>query len=108
NEAGFKIERKTGAGGTWSQIAMVGVNATTYHDIGLSGSTTYYYRVRSYGDLGDSSYSNEASATTLAQSARSILNFTGFEMGSLSFGKDEWSTTGGSFHSVQSTTKRTG
>src|SRR2546422_4297789 len=49
NENGFKVERKTGAGGTWSQVAIVGANVTSYPDTGLSSSTTYYYRVRSYG-----------------------------------------------------------
>ncbi len=66
DETGFKIERKLGAGGTWSQIAMVGANATSYQNMGLSASTTYYYRVRAYNGDGDSSYSNEANATTQA------------------------------------------
>jgi subtilisin family serine protease len=64
NETGFKIERKIGATGTYSQVATVGANVTTYSDTGLNGSTTYYYRVRAYKTAGDSSYSNEASATT--------------------------------------------
>ncbi|MDQ3441591.1 MAG: DNRLRE domain-containing protein, partial [Planctomycetota bacterium] len=32
DETGFKIERKTGAGGTWSQIATVGAGVTSYAD----------------------------------------------------------------------------
>jgi transcriptional regulator CtsR len=64
NEDGFKIERKTGVGGTYAQIATVGVNVTSYPNTGLSASTTYYYRVRSYNTAGDSAYSNEANATT--------------------------------------------
>jgi hypothetical protein len=71
NETGFKIERKTGAGGNYQQIDTVGANVinedSKYSDTGLSGSTTYYYRVRASGDSGDSSYSNEASATTPLQ-----------------------------------------
>jgi len=67
NETGFKIERKTGAGGNYQQIATVGANVIKYSDTGLSGDTTYYYRVRAYSDSGDSSYSNEASATTPLQ-----------------------------------------
>ncbi len=64
NETGFKIERKTGAGGSWSQIATVGANVTTYPSTGLSENTTYYYRVRAYNADGDSDYSNEPYATT--------------------------------------------
>ncbi|MEW6680090.1 MAG: FlgD immunoglobulin-like domain containing protein, partial [bacterium] len=62
NELGFKIERKTT--GAYSQITTVGANTTIYKDTGLSANTTYYYRIRAYNTLGDSSYSNEANATT--------------------------------------------
>ena len=66
NETGFKIERKTGIGGTWTEIDTVGVNVTTYQNTGLTPATTYYYRVRASNAGGDSDYSNEASATTLS------------------------------------------
>ncbi|MCA1628325.1 MAG: fibronectin type III domain-containing protein, partial [Acidobacteria bacterium] len=65
NETGFKIERKTGAAGTFAQIATVSANVTTYSDTGLSATTQYIYRVRAYNTVGDSGYSNEANATTL-------------------------------------------
>ena len=64
SEIGFNIERKTGAGGTYSEIATLEADVTTYSDTGLSEDTTYYYRVRAYNDAGDSSYSNEDSAAT--------------------------------------------
>jgi subtilisin family serine protease len=63
-EIGFKIERKTGSGGTYSQIATVGANVTSYSDAGLSESTNYLYRVLAYDSTGDSVFSNESSATT--------------------------------------------
>ncbi len=66
NEDGYKIERKTGVNGTYSEITTVSANTTTYSDTGLSASTTYYYRVKAYNLAGDSEYSNEASATTSA------------------------------------------
>ncbi len=86
NETGFKIERKTGSGGTWSQIAAVGANVTGYQDTGLSDSTPYFYRVRAANSAGDSAWSNEASATTPALPGGSGLtgdyydnaDFTGF------------------------------
>jgi len=66
NEMGFKVERKTESGGTFSQIATVSSNVTSYSDTGLSASTAYYYRVRAYNWIDNSGYSNEASATTPA------------------------------------------
>jgi transcriptional regulator CtsR len=65
DETGFKIERKTAAGGTYSQLATVGANVTSYSNTLLSANTTYYYRLRAYNAVGNSDYSNEASATTL-------------------------------------------
>src|SRR6185503_10433108 len=64
NEDGFKIERAAGAG-AFSQVATVGPNSTTYTDSGLTPDTAYSYQVRAYNSVGDSSYSNTASATTL-------------------------------------------
>ena len=70
NEAGFKIERKltSAADSTYSEIGTAGTNAETYTDSGLSASTGYTYRVRAHNTAGDSDYSDEASATTLAPS----------------------------------------
>jgi hypothetical protein len=63
NETGFKIERALGAG-AFSQVATVGANITTYKNTGLAANTTYSYRVRATNSVGDSAYSNTASATT--------------------------------------------
>jgi hypothetical protein len=64
NEDGFKVERLN-SDGTWSQVATVGANLTTWSDTGLTAGTTYTYRVRAYNASGgDSAYSNTASATT--------------------------------------------
>lgn len=66
NEVGFKIERKTGASGTYAEIARVAANVRSYSNTGLTTGTTYYYRVRAYTSHGNSSYSNEASGTPSA------------------------------------------
>jgi fibronectin type 3 domain-containing protein len=65
SETGYKIERKTGLAGTYSQIALVGANVQSYPDTnGLAPNTKYYYRVRATNGTLDSDYSNEPSATT--------------------------------------------
>lgn len=84
NEELFAIERKTGSGGTYSQIATVGADVTTYSDTGLTANTTYYYRVRAYSTaLGYSGYSNEASATT--QAGGTIITDGSFSSSSSSY-----------------------
>jgi hypothetical protein len=69
NEIGFKIERKTGTTGIFTQIAIIEANAGTgsgvyCEDTGLIANTTYCYRVRAYNITGNSSYSKEICATT--------------------------------------------
>lgn len=64
SESGFKIERSAN-GSSWTQIATVGPNVQNYSSTGLSANKTYYYRVRAYNALGNSGYSNTASAKTL-------------------------------------------
>ncbi|MGI9180425.1 MAG: fibronectin type III domain-containing protein, partial [Longimicrobiaceae bacterium] len=65
NEDGFKIERCTGTSCTnFAQIATVGANVKTYSSTGLSANTTYRYQVRAYNSVGNSVYSNIATATT--------------------------------------------
>ncbi|MGH7672148.1 MAG: fibronectin type III domain-containing protein [Gemmatimonadales bacterium] len=74
NEAGYRIERCTGAAcTTFSQIATVGVNVTSYASTGLSAGTTYSYRVRAYTGSNVSDYSNTATATTNPLVAPSAL-----------------------------------
>ncbi len=69
NEEGFRVERKTGSGGTYSLIATTAGNVASYSDDNLSASTAYFYRVLAFNSEGESSYSNEASATTPAAGA---------------------------------------
>jgi hypothetical protein len=83
DETGFKLERKTGSGGTYAEIAgSIAVNATSYSNTGLTASTTYYYRLRSYNAAGNSSYSNEISATTSTTGIypANILNLTNWKI----------------------------
>jgi subtilisin len=66
NETGFRIQRCKGSTCTnFAQIATLGANITSYSNTGLSSNTTYRYRVYAYNAVGNSAYSNIASATTL-------------------------------------------
>jgi len=73
DETGFKIERKTGSG-SFSEIATVSADATSYNDTGLSANTTYTYRVRAFNSNVNSNYSNETAATIGATSSNLALN----------------------------------
>ena len=79
NELGFKLQRKTGSGGTYAQIAALPAGTTSYSDIGLAGNTTYFYRIASTNLGGDSAFSNQASATTPTIGRVTMTGGDGFE-----------------------------
>jgi subtilisin family serine protease len=62
-EEGFVIERMK-EGGTFSTIATLGMDETSYTDSALSEDTIYHYRVIAYNTNGNSQYSKETSART--------------------------------------------
>jgi hypothetical protein len=61
--AQFRVERKTGTAGAYSQIAITATGATSHVDTAIAAGTTYCYRVRASNAAGDSAYSNEACAS---------------------------------------------
>ena len=66
NEDGFKVERKEGISGTYTQIGTTGANVNVYADSGLQFGKVYCYRVRAYNSAGNSGYSSQKCATTLS------------------------------------------
>lgn len=68
NETGFTIERSNNNAGPFTTIGSVNDNITTFDDINISSSTTYYYRVRASNS---NIYTNIKSVT----SGTIILNY---------------------------------
>jgi len=63
NEVGYKVERSTD-GSTFTEIADLPANSTSFANTGLPSGTLYFYRVRAYNGSIFSGYSNVAQATT--------------------------------------------
>jgi hypothetical protein len=58
NETGFKIERRIGTNGVWTEIGSVSGNKTMFTDSSVSDGTNAFYRLRSWNAAGFSLYSN--------------------------------------------------
>lgn len=64
-EDGYTVERETGSG-SFSQIATVGPDSTSFTDTTASGSTTYTYRVTAFNTIAANSSGAETTVTTPA------------------------------------------
>jgi hypothetical protein len=53
NETGFHVQRSTN-NVSFTSIAAVGANVTTYTNTGLTPATTYFYRVAAFNASGSS------------------------------------------------------
>lgn len=78
NEEGFKIERALVQAGPFSVVGTVNAGVTTFNNLGLNMSTTYYYRVHSFNSAGASQPTAVQSATTSAPSTFTSVNTTIF------------------------------
>ncbi len=77
NEAGFVLERKIDTASTWTALATLASNTTTYRDTTAVTSLTYVYRVRSFNTGGNTAgFSNEATAATLTPAVTLVLTST--------------------------------
>jgi titin len=66
NETGYKVQRAPGGTTSFVEIASLGAGVTSYQNTGLTASTSYAYRVLAFNGVGNSGYSNTATATTQA------------------------------------------
>jgi hypothetical protein len=66
NESAFLLEMKAGVTGSYSQIASVSANATTYSVPALTNGIAYYFRLRATNGYGTSKYTDEATVTVCA------------------------------------------
>jgi fibronectin type 3 domain-containing protein len=71
-EDGYKIERQ----GSWSEVGDVGAGITEYLDTGLSGGTSYTYRVRAYADGTYSAYSATETTSTFTPIEATSVSMT--------------------------------
>lgn len=67
DETGFRIERRTNAGGAWSTLATLPADTTSHTDTGpFTQGNVYYYRVLATSAVGDSAAPNEAAFDAVA------------------------------------------
>ncbi|MBI3410581.1 MAG: fibronectin type III domain-containing protein [Planctomycetes bacterium] len=78
---GYKIEQSTD-NVNFTQVTTAPPGATSIAVGGLAPLTKYYFRIRGFNGIGNSNYSNTASATTTNQVA--LLDFSGGFAGSTS------------------------
>jgi hypothetical protein len=79
DETGFKIYSSRD-GSNWTLLGTVGANVTSVDNTGLRKNQTYYYKVRAYNAVGDSTDSNIASAKTSYTASSALkgdINFDG-------------------------------
>lgn len=74
-ETGFEVERSPGGADSWTNIATVAADVTTFADnADLADGSDYDYRVRAAGPDGDSGYSATASITAFECATSKTFN----------------------------------
>ncbi|MFO0891501.1 MAG: fibronectin type III domain-containing protein [Isosphaeraceae bacterium] len=91
DETGFRIERSTTNGRSWSLIATVGRDVTSYSNTTVSRNRTYSYRVRAYKGTTYSAYSNVVVVTTPSASTSNAPLNEGLAILSPTGGEARWS-----------------
>lgn len=74
DETSFTLQRSLDGSTGWTTVATLDADDEAHTDTGLDAETTYYYRIRASNAYGDSDWSSNANATTLAATtSRSIF-----------------------------------
>ncbi|QLE02214.1 fibronectin type III domain-containing protein [Galbibacter sp. BG1] len=89
NENAFRIERKTGEN-EFEIVATVQENKVSLIDDKLESGTAYTYRVKAVNSTGDSSYSNEVTATTEGESTSNCDDTNFIANGEFDNGVAQW------------------
>lgn len=63
NKLGYEVWRKTGFNGEFLPLKNLSPTSFNTNDQNLDPSITYFYKIRSYNDLGFSNFSNEVNST---------------------------------------------
>ena len=95
HDTGYEVERSPNGSNAWTQIATTAKDVVTYTDTGLTQNTTYYYRVRATGTVGNGNYSDVASATTPAQVPNAPSGLTATQIGNSANAKLQWTDNSG-------------
>lgn len=74
-ETRFVVQRRT-AGGNWTSLPMLAANTVSFTDTGLTGATTYEYRVAALNASGYSAFTSPVTATTLLSIPGKPANFS--------------------------------
>ena len=78
----YRVYRSLINGGTLTLIDSVDHPTTSYSNVGLNTSTTYYYKITAVNDNGESGESDQASATTFGLPPAVPTNLTATSAGS--------------------------
>lgn len=76
DETGFRVERSSNGGQSWTLVTTTGANAESFSDSGLQSSTTYHYRVAACRGTLCSGFTDPAQATTPSGTTSTPTNFT--------------------------------
>lgn len=75
NENSFNLERSADNGATFTLIAVISANTTTYQDINLLEVKAYTYRLKAVNDMGASALTANAVATTLSAGNTALFSY---------------------------------